>query len=164
MSLKTETPILNYADIQRIMPHRYPMLLVDAVYALEPGTCITAVKCVTGNEPAYEGLPAGADARHLAYPYSLVVESCGQAGGILWFYSAERAGQTVDGLPMFVSAKDCLFESTVLPGDTMEHRVRLERVIGDTIFMSGETWVGERRIARLGWLTAVLRPPSVWKR
>jgi 3-hydroxyacyl-[acyl-carrier-protein] dehydratase len=151
-------PVLHFTDIQGILPHRYPMLLVDAVCLLEPDVSIVAIKCVTGNESCYAGLPNDTDMRRLAYPYSLIIESCGQAGGVLWIVSARLAGRDVKGLPVFVSAKECFFESDALPGDVMEHRVRLERVIADTIFMSGETWVGKRRIARMGWLTAVARP------
>ncbi len=157
-------PLLTYADIQRIMPHRYPMLLVDAVYSLEPNTSIVAIKCVTANEPCYTGLPNDVDVRRLAYPYSLIIESLGQAGGILWIYSARLAGRDIDGVLMFVSARDCFFESDVLPGDVMEHRVRLERVVADAVFLSGETWVGRRRVARMEELMAVARPAHVLKR
>ncbi|MCI0729730.1 MAG: hypothetical protein L0332_23865 [Chloroflexi bacterium] len=155
-------PLLDHTGIQKLIPHRYPMLLVDAVRDLEPGVSIVAMKCVTGNEPCYAGLLDGVDVYRLAYPYSLILESCGQAGGILWMCSRRSlTGRDVTGLPIFVSARDCFFEGDVLPGDTMEHRVRLERVIADTVFLAGETWVNQHRIAQMGWLMAVAQPTHV---
>jgi len=134
------------------------MLLIDAVYAVEADVSIVAVKNVTANEPCYASLPDDIGPHQLAYPCSLIMESCGQAGGILWAYSGQLRGRDVTGLPLFVSGRECVFEADVLPGDTMEHRVCLERVVADAIFMSGETWVGQRRVAKMGWLSAVIRP------
>jgi len=154
--------LFSYAEIQRMLPHRYPMLMVDAVLALEPEASIVAVKCVTGNEPCYARLPEAPTERQLAYPRCLIVESFSQAGAILWKQSAGRGGS--DDVLMFGVARDCEFEHDVFPGDSMQHRVRLERALGDSLFLSGETWVGDRRIARFGWLVAVTRPASAMAR
>ncbi len=153
-------PVLNHRDIQDIIPHRYPLLMVDAVMSLEPDVAIVARKCVTGNEPCYAGMSAQGVASDLAYPFSLMIESFGQAGAILLLYSARLVGRKIEGLPIFIAGKDCFFDREAFPGDTLEHRVRLERVIADTMFLSGEIWVEEQRIARLDWLTAVMRPPQ----
>lgn len=147
--------ILNYKDIREILPHRYPMLLVDGVLSLEPNVSIVAVKCVTGAEPCYACLPERVDVNDMAYPQSLVFESFGQAGAILWFQSAQPVKNEI--VLMLASIKNCSFEADVLPGDTMAHHVYLERVVGDNVFLSGETRVGQRQIARIEWLTMVVR-------
>jgi 3-hydroxyacyl-[acyl-carrier-protein] dehydratase len=154
--------LFGYAEIQSILPHRYPMLMVDAVLSLEPQRSIVAIKCVTGNEPCYARLPEDSTRQRSAYPVSLIVESFSQAGAILWMKSAPTQGSS--GVLMFGVARDCVFERDVFPGDTMQHRVRLERAIADSLFLSGETWVGDRRIARLGWLVAVARPAETLAR
>ncbi len=154
--------LFSYADIQSMLPHRYPMLMIDAVLALEPRHSIIAVKCVTGNEPCYARLPEEPTERQVAYPRCLIVESFSQAGVILWKQSASP--DEADNVLMFGVARDCEFERDVFPGDTMQHRVNLERALGDSLFLSGETWVGDHRIARFGWLAAVTRPVSAMAR
>ena len=59
---------------------------------------------------------------------------------------------------MFVGARNYLFEGVARPGDVLRHEVRLESVVADTAFASGETWVGDRRIATIGSLIATRRP------
>jgi len=148
-------PPFGYAEIRALLPHRYPMLMVDAVIALVPHVSIVAVKCVTRNEPCYARLPDDATPRQTAYPVSLILESFSQSGVILWMQGT--SSQRSDGVLMFGVARDCVFERDVYPGDTMEHRVILNRVVADSLFFSGETWVGDKRVARLGWLVAVIR-------
>ncbi len=151
-------PLLGHVEIRALLPHRHPMLLVDAVLALEPGRSIVAVKCVTGNEPCYARLGPEATARDTAYPATLIVESFSQAGVLLWAHGAGAAG--AENVLMFGVARDCVFEGDVQPGDTMEHRIALESTVADSFFFSGETWVADRRVARMGWLGAVTRPAA----
>ncbi len=149
--------VLDYKDIREILPHRYPMLLVDGVLSLEPNISIVAIKCVTGSELCYARLPEQIDTSSVAYPYSLILESFGQTGAILCRQSIPSAtGEDV--LMLSSSIKDCIFEAAVFPGDTMEHRVHLEKVIGDNAFLSGETWVEQQRIVRIESLVVALRP------
>lgn len=154
--------LFSYAEIQALLPHRHPMLMIDAVLSLEPQRSIVAIKCVTGNEPCYARLPSHATRRQSAYPVSLIVESFSQAGAILWKHGA--AAQDGDRVLMFGVGRDCVFERDVFPGDTMQHRVTLERAMSDGLFLSGETWVGDARVARLGWLVAVTRPAGTLAR
>ena len=154
--------LYSYAEVQTMLPHRYPMLMVDAVLSLEANHSIVAVKCVTGTEPCYARLPEQLTPRQIAYPRCLIVESFSQAGAILWAHSAPAEGP--NSVLMFGVAKDCVFERDVYPGDTMQHRVKLERGMSDCLFLSGETWVGDSRVARMGWLMGVARPAEVLAR
>jgi 3-hydroxyacyl-[acyl-carrier-protein] dehydratase len=150
--------ILNTAQIQALLPHRHPMLLVDAVVAVDPRRSIVARKCVTRNEPCYASLSEAPTERQVAYPRCLIVESFSQAGVILWRHGVPPG--EAPGVLMFGIARDCDFERDVFPGETMEHRVQIDRAFGDSLLFSGETWVGSNRVARFGWLMAVTRPAS----
>lgn len=149
--------VREHVDIRAVLPQRYPLLLVDRVLRLQPGAAITTLKAVTGTEPCYAALPDGAESWRYGYPYSLMVESLGQTAALLWLDG--RAPAADDGqVLMFVGAKDYHFEGYAYPGDVLRHEVQLESVIADTAFATGETWVGDRRIATVGTLIATRRP------
>ncbi|MEV7085121.1 beta-hydroxyacyl-ACP dehydratase [Streptomyces sp. NPDC093085] len=152
-----ETTGLEHTDIRRILPHRHPVLLVDRVLELEPGVRIVATKAVTGSEPCYAGLAEDLPATAYAYPVSLLVESFGQSGAVLWLRSAAPAGRPVEGTLIFGSARDVTITGSAYPGDVLRHVVEIDRIIGDNAFMRGEVWVGDTRIATLGSVLAVVR-------
>ncbi|WP_233513184.1 3-hydroxyacyl-ACP dehydratase FabZ family protein, partial [Micromonospora craterilacus] len=148
---------LGQHQIRALLPQRFPLLLVDRVLTMTPGTHIEAVKAVTATEPCYRDLTDDAPPGDYAYPASLLVESLGQTAALLWL--AEADGPVGDDqVLMFVGARDFVFDSAAYPGDVLRHTVHLERVIADTAFATGETYVGDRRIARVGTLMAARRP------
>lgn len=145
------------AAVRAVLPQRHPLLLVDRVLALDPGRSVVTAKAVSATEPCYAGLPDTASDRAHDYPVSLLVESLGQSAALLWF--AGRGPDPADGRTlMFVGARDHRVEGVARPGDVVRHRVRLESVIADTAFATGESWVGDRRIASVGSLVATRRP------
>lgn len=148
---------LNFNDLHTILPHRYPMLMVDHVGALEPGVAITARKCISGTDPCYQFVRDPGSPHDVAYPPSLILESFGQAGAILWLKST----LVNPGVLMLASVRNCLFEAEVFPGDTLEHHVRIDRLLEDTVIFSGDTWVGLRRVVHVDWLVAVIRPAMI---
>ncbi len=87
--------MIDVVEIQRILPHRFPFLLVDRVTALEPGSALTGYKNVTIGEQIFEGHFPG----HPIYPGVMILEGMAQAGGILAFksmdLSEEEAAQKV---------------------------------------------------------------------
>src|SRR5215210_16794 len=123
--------LLSHAQIRDILPHRHPMLLVDGVRSLEPGVRIVAVKCVTGSEPCYAHLAEGSAPQGYAYPRSLIVESFGQAASIIYCARRRQEGDMPEQVMLFGSARRCRFEGDVFPGETMEHRARLDRSLSD---------------------------------
>lgn len=152
--------MFSHSEIKAILPHRYPMLLVDQVLALDPGTQITAVKNVTGNEPCFMGLIDGLEVEAYAYPTSLIIESFCQAAGIL--YAAEQAGPaTDDKVMLFGSIAKFQFRTEVFPGQTMEHRVRLEKALTDSAVFSGEVIVAGQRVAEVERVVVAIRPANV---
>ncbi|EGE42834.1 3-hydroxyacyl-ACP dehydratase FabZ family protein [Streptomyces griseus] len=120
-----------------LLPHRYPMLLVDRVTELVPGERIRTVKAVTLNEPWYAGMPADAP---FDYPPSLLVESWGQSAGLLASaVAAAPRGQVM----LFGSVADAAFHLPVLPGDVIEHRVSITRALTDSVIFEGSSHRGD---------------------
>ncbi len=103
--------MLESADIQRIIPHRYPVLLVDRVLELELGQRIVAIKNVSGNEPFFQGHFPG----NPIMPGVLIVEALAQTGVVLMLSDEANKGK----LPLFAGIDKLKFRRQVLPGDTL---------------------------------------------
>lgn len=104
--------MLDIEKILRILPHRYPFLLVDRVLTLEKGKSIAAIKNVTFNEPFFQGhFP-----QMRVMPGVLVVEAIAQAGGILLFHSIPDSEKKLVFLSKIDNTK---FRKPVVPGDQM---------------------------------------------
>ena len=113
---------LEAADIMRVIPHRYPFLLIDRVVELEPGQRVVAIKNVTANEPQFTG--------HFPdrpiMPGVLMVEALAQAGAVAVLSLPAYRGK----LALFAGIDDCRFRRTVLPGDTLRLEVTIEKLRG----------------------------------
>ncbi len=152
-----ENPVREHADIRAILPQRYPLLLVDRVLDLDPGRSIRTIKAITGTEPCYAGLPDAAARWCYEYPRALMIESLGQSAALLWL-GDHPVTPGDDRVLMFAGARSFSFEGAAYPGDVLRHDVRLDNVVADTAFASGEIWVGDRRIASVATLIATRRP------
>jgi 3-hydroxyacyl-[acyl-carrier-protein] dehydratase len=145
---------MNVAQIRAVLPQRHPLLLVDRVLSRGERS-IETIKAITATEPCYARLGDDAGVDDYAYPASLLIESFGQSAALLWLDDAiAGAGDVL----LFVGARDYTVEGHAYPGDTVRHVVHLERVVADTAFATGESWVGDRRIAVIGSLMAARRP------
>ena len=113
---------LEAADIMRIIPHRYPVLLIDRVIELEPGKRVVAIKNVTNNEPQFTGHFPGRP----IMPGVLMVEALAQAGAVAVLSLPEYHGK----LALFAGIDECRFRRTVLPGDTLRLEVTLDKLRG----------------------------------
>ena len=128
MTVTTATPALpaTIADIQRLLPHRYPFLLVDRVVELEPNKRVLAYKNVSINEPFFQGHFPGKP----VMPGVLVVEALAQAGGVLYQLTQQQAGAAVDDKLFYLVKIDAAkFSRMIVPGDRIELEVVLKRVI-----------------------------------
>jgi 3-hydroxyacyl-[acyl-carrier-protein] dehydratase len=102
-------------DIQRIIPHRYPLLLIDRVIEIEPGRRIVGLKNVTANEQFFQGhFPA-----QPIMPGVLIVEALAQAGAVLLLSQPEEQGK----LPLFAGINNFRFRRQVIPGDQLRLEV-----------------------------------------
>jgi len=111
-------------QIQELLPHRYPFLLVDRVIELEPGKRVVAIKNVSINEPFFQGhFP-----NHPVMPGVLVIESLAQAAGTLIRLSTKN---DPNSKPLFYLVKidKARFSAKVVPGDQLRLEVRLKRLL-----------------------------------
>ena len=116
--------IIDLRAILKLLPHRYPFLLVDRVKALEAGKSITALKNVTINEPFFVG-------HFQAYPVMpgvLIVEALAQAAGILAVKTHDGDVRQENALYFFVGIDNCRFKRQVIPGDQLILEVEMLRV------------------------------------
>jgi 3-hydroxyacyl-[acyl-carrier-protein] dehydratase len=112
---------LDILQIQNLLPHRYPFLLVDRITDCQPGTSVTAIKNVSINEPFFQGHFE----RWPIMPGVLIIEAMAQAGGILYYLSSEdiEAGQ----LFYLVAVDNARFRRPVVPGDQLQMDVSVAR-------------------------------------
>ena len=108
--------VMEQAEIQALLPHRYPFLLVDRVLELDPDRRIVAIKNVTINEPFFQGHFPGRP----VMPGVLILEAMAQVGGVLAFKSVQVTGRPVVYLTGIDSAK---FRKPVVPGDRLRFEV-----------------------------------------
>jgi 3-hydroxyacyl-[acyl-carrier-protein] dehydratase len=107
---------MEQAEIQSLLPHRYPFLLVDRIKELEPDRRIVGIKNVTVNEPFFQGHFPGRP----VMPGVLIIEAMAQVGGVLAFKSAAPTCKPVVYLTGIDGAK---FRKPVVPGDQLRFEV-----------------------------------------
>lgn len=143
--------MLDVMEISKVLPHRYPFLLVDRVIHLEKGKRITGIKNVTINEHFFQGHFPG----YPIMPGVLIIEAMAQVGGILAFKSdlAERPGQVV----YFLGIDKARFRRPVRPGDQVRLELEILRRRGDVWQFKGEAYVGEHLVAEAQLLAQVTK-------
>ncbi|MFE7756453.1 hypothetical protein [Streptomyces sp. NPDC057429] len=143
----------DYTAILDRLPVRHPMLLVDRVDAFDPGREITTVKAVSGSEPCYRSMEDGLPLSRYMYPRALMLESFGQSSVLLWLSSG-----TTEGVQVAAAFRHCRFAGEVRPGAVLRHVARIDRLMSDNVFVSGETWDGDRCVMTVGALIGSSRP------
>lgn len=108
---------MGIEEIRKILPHRYPFLLVDRILELVPGQRATGIKNVTINEEFFKGHFPG----YAIMPAVLIVEAMAQVGGILLLSMVENRGK----LAVFTGIDKTRFRHPVLPGDTLVTEVEM---------------------------------------
>ncbi|GGW82028.1 3-hydroxyacyl-[acyl-carrier-protein] dehydratase FabZ [Streptomyces lucensis JCM 4490] len=144
-------------EVRRALPHRFPMLMVDRVLELVPGERIVAVKAITCNEPCYQRLGEDAGPQEFAYPPSLLVESWGQAAGLLALHGSEEA-LAGDQVMLAGAMSGVTFHRAALPGDVLEHRVQLFRALSDTVIFDGHTTIDGEPAVTFTRMVMAFRP------
>jgi 3-hydroxyacyl-[acyl-carrier-protein] dehydratase len=135
-----ERTTLDIAAIQRILPHRYPFLLIDRVVDLTRKQRIVAIKNVSSNEPFFAGHFPGFP----IMPGVLIVEAMAQAGGALLLTEiADREHK----LMVFTGIERARFRRPVLPGDQLRLEVEVLAWRHTAVRMQGKAYVGEKLAA-----------------
>jgi UDP-3-O-[3-hydroxymyristoyl] N-acetylglucosamine deacetylase/3-hydroxyacyl-[acyl-carrier-protein] dehydratase len=134
-------PVFDVQAIERILPHRYPFLLVDKIIELDTKH-VVGIKNVTFNEPFFQGHFPG----NSVMPGVLMVEALAQCGGILAITSVGEEGDKFD--TYFVKIDNCKFKQKVVPGDTLILKMELSHPIRRGMCeMHGTVFVGDKVVA-----------------
>jgi len=137
--------MLDVVEIQKILPHRYPFLLVDKVSSMIEGENIIAYKNVSISEPIFQGHFPG----HPIYPGVMILEGMAQAGGILAFKSGGLTQEEMKEKVMyFMSIDGAKFRVPVKPGDKLEYRIKVIKQRKALIVLGGEAYVDNVLVAQ----------------
>jgi 3-hydroxyacyl-[acyl-carrier-protein] dehydratase len=136
INLSEVNEIIDISVIRSILPHRYPLLLVDKIEEIKKKESIIGIKNVTINEEFFLGhFPD-----HPIMPGVLIVEAMAQVAGILIYYSFEGME---DKLPIFTSIDKAKFRTPVKPGDQLRIKVEIVRLRKKVSKVRGEAYVGD---------------------
>jgi beta-hydroxyacyl-ACP dehydratase FabZ len=144
--------MLNIDQIREILPHRYPMLLVDRILEISDER-VVGIKNVTANEPFFQGhFPD-----YPIMPGVLVVEAMAQCGGVLALRGMpDRENKMV----LFASIDNCRFRLPVMPGDQLRLVLDILRRRGGVIKMQGHAYVGDRLAAQAVLMCSIAKRPA----
>jgi len=134
---------VNVEQIQQLLPHRYPFLLVDRVVEIVPDQSVVAIKNVTINEPFFNGHFPG----HPVMPGVLIVEAMAQAAGLLTQLSNRMRGNTASPLFYLVKVDNARFSAPVVPGDQLHMEVKLLRLLRGMGMFEAESRVNGKKVA-----------------
>jgi 3-hydroxyacyl-[acyl-carrier-protein] dehydratase len=141
--MNAEAPTLETLEIGRILellPHRYPFLMVDRILDVAGDDSAIGIKNVTINEQFFVGHFPGRP----IMPGVLIIEGLAQTAGAICLH-ARRTGSPK--LVYFMTIDQARFRKPVVPGDTIQYRVRKIRNRGNVWKFSGEAWVGDNKVA-----------------
>jgi len=133
--------IINITEIMKLLPHRYPFILVDRVVELVEGDKIIALKNVTINEPFFAGHFPGAP----IMPGVLIIEAMAQTGGIL--FAVSQPEEKRGGPVYFMGMDKVKFRKPVVPGDQLIFEVKILNMRSKAVKMSGIATVDGKCVA-----------------
>ena len=138
--------LYNVVEIQEILPHRYPFLLVDRITELTVGEYIEAYKNVSISEPVFQGHFPG----HPIYPGVMIIEGMAQAGGVLAFKSMD--GVTKEDIQnkvvYFMSIDKAKFRAPVTPGDQLVYKINVIKNKGAIWQLDAKAYVDDKVVAQ----------------
>lgn len=141
----TETKLpqeLDILEILKLLPHRYPFVMVDKITQMIPGTEITGIKNVTINEPFFQGhFP-----EHPVMPGVMILEGMAQVGGVLGYHTLpEMIGSK---LLYFAGIDNARFRKPVVPGDQLVFNLTLQKIKRGIMMMDGTAHVDGALVAQ----------------
>ena len=136
--------MLDVTQIQEILPHRYPFLLVDKVVDMKEGEEIFAYKNVSISEPVFQGHFPG----HPIYPGVMILEGMAQAGGILALLSAGLSKEELKNKVIyFMSIDGAKFRNPVKPGDRLDYKIKVKKLRRNLIVLDGKAYVNDTLVS-----------------
>ncbi|QAU23512.1 3-hydroxyacyl-ACP dehydratase FabZ [Dyella sp. M7H15-1] len=134
---------VNVEQIQQLLPHRYPFLLVDRVIEIVQDQSVVTLKNVTINEPFFNGHFPG----HPVMPGVLIVEAMAQSAGLLTQLSARMKGGSPSSLFYLAKVDNARFNAPVVPGDQLRMEVHLKRLLRSMGLFEAHTLVNGKEVA-----------------
>jgi UDP-3-O-[3-hydroxymyristoyl] N-acetylglucosamine deacetylase/3-hydroxyacyl-[acyl-carrier-protein] dehydratase len=147
--VKKEGVVFDINAIQRILPHRYPFLLVDKIIHLELDKKVVGVKSVTINEPFFQGHFPGQP----VMPGVLIVEAMAQTGGILLLNALPNIEEK---LVYFMQINNVKFRKPVVPGDQLFLEVELTNKRSKVFIMKGKTFVNDELVCEAELMAGIV--------
>ena len=130
--------MLNQLEIQKMLPHRYPFLLIDRIVEIEPNVKAVGLKNVTINEPFFQGhFP-----RNPIMPGVLIIEAMGQVAGLLAFLSGLKSKSVY-----FMSIEKAKFRKPVIPGDQLRLEIKVLKRRNNVWRFFGEAFVDDKLVS-----------------
>jgi UDP-3-O-[3-hydroxymyristoyl] N-acetylglucosamine deacetylase/3-hydroxyacyl-[acyl-carrier-protein] dehydratase len=147
--VKKEGIVFDINAIQKILPHRYPFLLVDKIIHLELNKKVIGVKSVTINEPFFQGHFPGQP----IMPGVLIVEAMAQVGGIMLLNSLENGE---DKLVYFMQLKNVKFRKPVVPGDQLIMEADMVQQKGRVVVMKTKAFVDNKLVCEAEMMAGIV--------
>lgn len=155
-NLQNNKKLLSIEKIQKLLPHRYPFLLVDRVLEIHKGKSLVAIKNVTYNEPFFQGhFP-----QIKVMPGVLLIEALAQAGGILLYYSIPDPEKKIVFLSKIDNTK---FRRPVVPGDQVRMEVSVLRLKNKICSIKGVGSVNEETVVESEILASILELEDLYE-
>jgi 3-hydroxyacyl-[acyl-carrier-protein] dehydratase len=145
---------LDVFEVLKRIPHRYPFLLVDRAEDYRANQSIIGIKCVTINEPFFQGHFPG----NPVMPGVLIIEAIAQSGALLMSktLNADVSARTI----MFTSVDNARFRHPVRPGDVLRMHVEVIKHRGDLFKFAGKAMVGDKVAAQCEFAAMVVDTPA----
>lgn len=150
LAIKSELPSYDVLGIQKLIPHRYPFLLIDKVVNIVEGQSILGIKNVTSNEPFFPGhFP-----NHPVMPGVLIVEAMAQSAAVLVVHTMgmDAHGKVV----YFMSVEDAKFRKPVVPGDVLQIYCEAIRSRGNVWKFQGTATVDGVKVAEATYSAMIM--------
>lgn len=145
--------ILSITEIQKILPHRAPFLLVDRIIELEPMKRAVGIKNVTITEAHFQGHFPG----NPIMPGVLILEAMAQVGGVAMLYPEENRGK----LALFGAMDNVKFRKPTVPGDQLRMVAELIKVRGPIGKLHCEAYVEDQLVAQGDFMFALKKPENM---
>jgi 3-hydroxyacyl-[acyl-carrier-protein] dehydratase len=144
--------MMESREIQRILPHRYPFLLVDRILEIEPGKKGIGIKNLTGGEWFFQG--------QATYPPTLLLESLAQVGGIVLGSKAREENPQGQFIGLFAGVSDFQFQRCPVMGEVITLKVMATQSLASLYRFAAEVFVGGEKIAGGQILLSFVQNPS----
>ncbi|MEW6606321.1 MAG: 3-hydroxyacyl-ACP dehydratase FabZ [bacterium] len=144
--------MLDITQIQEILPHRYPFLLIDRIIEMERNKRIVGIKNVTCNESFFQGHFPG----HPVMPGVLILEAMAQVAGVLMLSEPEHTGKIV----YFTGIDHARFRKTIIPGDQLRFEIIPIKIRQKVAVMEGKAYVENKLAAEATLMFAVSEKES----